>query len=162
MPNCEHCGVEHPLEELELSFRRPDAVASVPKDERSERVQKNNDLCVLDGQRFFVRALLPLKVSGRASAYNMGVWVEIARSSYERVCELWDEPDQSSEPSFLVSLANQIPTHPQTIGLQAQLALTGPSTRPEVALHPAGHPLVLEQVQGITPHRAHEYSSLFA
>ena len=162
MPICEQCGVEHPADELELSFRQPDAVAALSQEARSERVQENKDLCVLDGQRFFVRALLPLQVSGRANAYNVGVWVEVARVVFERIYELWDNPDQSSEPSFAATLANDIPTHPQTVGLRAQLSLTGPSTRPMIALDPAGHPLVSEQVRGITPHRAYEYSSLFA
>jgi hypothetical protein len=162
VPICEQCGVEHPVEELELSFRRPDAVAALSQESRSERVQENKDLCVLDGQRFFVRALLPLQVIGRATAYNVGVWVEVARPVFERIYELWDAPEQSLEPSFAAAFANDIPTHPQTIGLKAQLSLTGSATVPEVTLHPAGHPLVSEQVNGITPHRAYEYSSLFA
>jgi len=57
---------------------------------------------------------------------------------------------------------NSIPTLPDTLGLSVKLHLTGPATRPEVYVQPQNHPLVREQMQGISGHRAHEYSPLFA
>ena len=162
MPICAECGHEHPLDELELTFRRPDEVAALPAEEREARVQENKDLCVLDGQRFFIRALLPLQVAERERPYNVGLWVEVSKTSFERVYELWDEDTQGEEPAFHAEVANDIPTHPPARGLPASLSLTGPTTRPVVSLSSAEHPLVGEQSRGITAHRAAQYSSLFA
>ncbi len=159
---CTECGREHPLEDLELTFRRPDVVAALATEERSARVQENKDLCVLDGERFVVRALLPLPVAEREQPYNVGLWVEVPRQTFERVYELWDEDSQADEPAFHVNLANDIPTYPPACGLPASLSLTGPTTRPVVTLNPAEHPLVREQSRGITAHRAAQYSGLFA
>ena len=162
MSLCTECGHEHPLEELELTFLRPDVVAALQAEERRSRVQENNDLCVLDGERFFVRGLLPLPVTGRGHPYNVGIWVEVSQPTFERVYELWDEVDQADEPAFKVEIANDIPIQPPACGLSASLELTGPTTRPVVALSPAEHPLFGEQSCGITAHRAAQYSGLFA
>ncbi len=161
MPICTECGHEHPLEELELTFRRPDVVAALQAEEREARVQENKDLCVLDGERFFIRALLPLPVIEREHPYNVGLWVEVSKQIFERVYEVWDEADQAEEPAFHAEIANDIGIHPPSCGLSASLSLTGPTTRPVVALSPAEHPLVGEQSRGITAHRAAQYSSLF-
>lgn len=161
MPICEQCGIDHPVDELELSFKRPDIIAGLTTDARSSRVQENNDLAVLDGQRFFVRAVLPLAVLERARPYNLGVWVEVDQRSFERIYAIWDEVDQSNEPPFHAHLANEVPLLPQTNGLAAELQLTSASTRPSVRLAFAAHPLAIEQFHGITLHRAHEYSSVF-
>lgn len=59
---CSICGETHPIDELELAYRRPDAAAILTEDERAQRVRENADLCVIDGERFFVRAVLPLAV----------------------------------------------------------------------------------------------------
>ena len=162
MSICAECGHEHPPEELELSFRRPDIVASLQAEELQARVQENKDLCVLDGKKFFIRALLPLPVADRERPYNVGLWVEVSQPTFERVYELWDEDDQAEEPAFHAEIANDIRIHPPACGLSASLSLTGPKTRPIVSLSPAEHPLVGEQSRGITAHRAAQYSSLFA
>jgi len=161
MSICAECGHEHPPDDLELTFRRPDAVAALPAEEREGRVQENKDLCVLDGTRFFIRALLPLPVTERELPYNVGLWVEVSQQTFDRVYELWDEDTQAEEPAFHAEIANDIPIHPPARGLVASLSLTGPTTRPTVTLGPAEHPLVGEQSRGITAHRAAQYSSLF-
>ena len=162
MPICAECGHEHPLDELELTFRRPDVVAALESVERDSRVQENRDLSVLDGKQFFIRALLPLPVAEREAPYNIGLWVQVSQSDFERVYELWDEEEQAQEPAFAATIANDIPNQPPTCGLAAALSLTGPETRPVLTLGQTEHPLVGEQNRGITAHRAAQYSSLFA
>lgn len=159
---CAGCGQDHPLEEIELTFRRPDAVASLSRKEREETVRENDDLCVLGDNRFFIRALLSLPVEGRDQAYNIGIWVEADQADFERVYELWFDPDQASEPPCGVKIANSIPSLSSTLGLAGTLQLTGPETRPIVLVQQSKHPLYSEQLNGITAHRAHEYSAFFA
>lgn len=162
MPKCEQCGVDHPMDALELSFRRPDDIAALTPVERSARVQENSDLAVLDGERFFVRAVLPLPVHGRSRPYNIGIWVELDQPSFERIYALWDEVDQTAEPPFQVRLGNEIPLLPVTLGVAAELQLVSATLRPTVRLASPEHVLAVEQSRGITAHRAHEYSALFA
>jgi hypothetical protein len=158
---CEQCGEDHAVEDMEIAFRRPDDVAQLTEEERKQRVQENRDLCVLDGERFFIRGVLPLPLPAAQSVYNIGLWVEVERLAFERVYELWLADDQAEEPAFSCTLANHIPSLPATLGLAASLCLTGPKTRPNIFLCVCGHPLHAEQVEGISAHRAHEYNSSF-
>ncbi len=159
---CHQCGKEHSIDEMELSFRRPDDAANLTPEERERTVKENNDLCIISGKRFFIRGVLPLTIEARERAYNIGLWVEVEQSAYDRVNELWIDPEQNKEPPFAALIGNSIPTLPETIGVSVKLQLTGPTSRPEVFVSASSHPLYIEQTEGITEHRAHEYSSLFA
>nr|WP_308807642.1 DUF2199 domain-containing protein [Pseudoduganella dura] len=159
---CSKCGEEHPLEEMELTFRRPDDVAKLSAEERARLVQENNDLCVIDGMRFFIRALLPLPVESRDIPYCIGLWVEVTQATFARVYDLWDSDEQVLQKPFAAQIANEIPTADGSLGLRAEMRLTGPTTRPDVILQPSQHQLYVEQANGIDEHRAAEFSALFA
>jgi len=156
---CHQCGAVHAIDKLELIFARPDAVFELSGDERKRDVQESSDLCVLRGERCFVRAILPLPVHGSDIPYRLGVWVETSQAAYRRIRKLWRDEDQALEPPFEVTLANSIPTVPETRGLAAQLHLTGPKTRPDVFIAAKEHPLAEQQHHGISAHRAYEYTA---
>jgi hypothetical protein len=159
---CSKCGEEHPLEEMELTFRRPDDAAKLSEEDRGRLLQENGDLCIIEGDRFFIRALLPLPVESRENPYCIGLWVEVAQPTFERIYDLWDSEEQSSELPFAAYIANEIPTAAGSLGLEAELRLTGPGTRPDVFLKPSTHQLYMEQARGIDLHRVSEYTALFA
>jgi len=92
---CSQCGKVHPLADSELAIGLPDAIFALSKEERSGRCQIHTDVCVLDGERFFLRGLLPLPVHGRAQAYRVGVWAEISIEVFRRIHALWNDPAQS-------------------------------------------------------------------
>jgi len=159
---CSKCGVEHPLEDMELTFRRPDDVANLSAGDRERLVRENSDLCVIEKDRFFVRAVLPLPVESRQLPYCIGLWVEVTQAAFDRIYDLWDAEEQVTEPPFAARIANEIPTAAGSLGLGAELHLTGPRTRPRVFLTPGTHQLYVEQARGIDEHRVSEYTALFA
>lgn len=156
---CATCGKIHPRDELELSFKRPDAVVALSKVQRESEVQESDDLCRIRSERFFIRAVLPLPVEGRDEPYRIGIWVEVKQAAYDRVLGLWTDPAQNREPPLEAKLANDIPSFSSTCGLPVRLQLTGPKTRPDVLVAESDHSLHREQCAGITAHRASEYSS---
>lgn len=147
---------------MELTFRRPDEAAKLSADDRARLLREKSDWCVMEGKRFFIRALLPLPVESRELPYCIGLWVEVTQATFERVYNLWDSEEQAHEPPFAAHIANEIPTAGGSLGLDAELRLTGATTRPKVFLQPSHHQLYIEQAQGIDEHRASEYSALFA
>ena len=162
---CSVCGERHPLEHIELVLHRPDVIAALSKGERSDRCKESDDLCAVWGQgdeahRYFVRGVLPLPVGGRDAPYRIGAWVEIDEAAFQRIVELWKEPDQSQEPPFRAILANAIPMHESTLGLEVRLQLTGPTSRPDIFVLDACHTIHREQTEGISEHRAYEYTRL--
>src|SRR5690348_16900919 len=95
---CAHCGKEHPRDALEITFKRPDAIHAMPKEQRQNDVKETDDYCRTKDGRFFLRGVLPLQVAERDVPYRMGAWVEVDQSTYGRVYKLWDDPDQVKEP----------------------------------------------------------------
>ena len=158
---CSQCGRVHSSSELELIFKRPDAVVALPEGQRRSEVKESDDLCAIRSERFFIRAVLPLPVREWEDPYRIGVWVELEQSAFDRVLQLWEDPAQDKEPPFNAVLANDIPSFRSTCGLQVRLKLTSPKTRPNVLVPESEHPLHREQCLGITTHRANEYSSYF-
>jgi hypothetical protein len=157
---CSTCGKIHLRDELELSFRRPDAVVALPEAQRKSGVKESDDLCAIGSERFFVRAVLPLPVREWEHPYRIGIWVEVERAAFDRVLELWDDSAQHEEPPFRAKLANDIPSLQSTRGLPVRLQLTTPKTRAVVLVPECDHGLHREQSLGITAHRASEYSYL--
>jgi hypothetical protein len=159
---CSQCGEVHLLENLELSFKRPDAVIELNDDERKQLVKESDDLCTIDWERYFVRAVLPLPVETRNVRYNLGVWVEVDETAFRLIVDHWDDPSQNLLPPLDACLANDIPSLDNTRGLKIKLHLTGPTSRPSITVPPSSHPLHYEQWGGITEHRAAEYTDYFA
>ena len=76
---------------------------------------------------------------------------------YERVMELWDEPDQHQEPPFRAVLANNIGDYPPTEGLPGLVYLQSPDSIPKFLLSEGSHRLILEQYEGVSQARVFEW-----
>ncbi|MEQ8768070.1 MAG: DUF2199 domain-containing protein [Planctomycetota bacterium] len=165
---CSVCGDDHPIEEIEPAFGRPDAYFDLTPEQRERLAKSDSDLCRLEDPgsgelRWFVRAVLPVPVSGRKEPFRWGLWTEVPKHSFDRILELWSEPDQHIEPPIPADLANSIPTYPETSGLPCTLHLTGPSTRAEIHFAEIlDHPLAQEFHSGVTAHRAQEWVELLS
>jgi hypothetical protein len=155
---CSVCGQTHRKSESELFFQRPDVIHALSEEDRTSRCKSTSDAWMLDGERLFLRGLLPLPVRGESRRYNIGVWAEVSRDIFSRVNELWTDPAQAAEPRMPAVLANELPLVPNTLGLSVAIQLTGPTSRPEYYIEATEHPLYSEQARGIDAHRALEYT----
>ena len=154
---CAVCGQDHPDDDIELTYVRPDDVFRVPEEQRATRVHESPDFAVLDDRRFFVRTTLALPVHGRKRDYNIGVWVEVDQDSFQRIVARWEDERQADEPPIPARLANAIKSLPDTTGLPVELRLTGLTSRPSVRVLSTDHPLHAEQANGISVHRTQDY-----
>ena len=159
---CPQCGREHLL--LEPAFRRPDVVIALSTEERGRRVMESDDMCFIgpgmadEHPRFFLRTVLPVRMTDVDGDTEWGIWVEVAERDAKHALELWDDPKQVEEPAFAGSIANRIKGYPDTTGLPVRVQLTGPSTRPRSEFAPtAAHPLVNECRAGVTTQKVIEW-----
>lgn len=157
---CSCCGKMVPAENIELAFRRPDDVAALSIEVLDARCTHTDDICVLDGERFFVRCTIPLPVRMSTEPYAIGAWAEISKPDFGRIHELWDEADQTCEPAISGVLANQIPLTTESLGCRVEVHLVGRATRPWISIADDACSLFQEQKEGVTAHRASEYSDV--
>ncbi len=157
---CSCCGKMVPSEDVELAFRRPDDVAALSQDEQEARCKSTDDVCELDGMRFFVRCTIPMPVHERAYEYSIGAWAEIAEDDYKKIRALWKDENQANEPAIAGVLANDIPLSAGSFGCSVAVKLTGPKTRPHIIIADENCSIFQEQRYGISLHRASEYSDI--
>jgi hypothetical protein len=156
---CSCCGKLVPATDTELAFRRPDVIAALTEVERSSRCKEDDDLCVLDGEKFFVRGTIPLNVHAQADTYAIGAWAEVALTDFQKILELWSDENQVLTPAFRGTLANQIPATLHSFGCALEIKLAGPTTRPHLFVTEETCTIFAEQQQGIPLHRAGEYTA---
>jgi hypothetical protein len=156
---CSVCGSDHPLEQLELTFKWPDALAALNEAERESRCKESDDLAHIDHKRWFVRGTIPLPVAGRQREYRIGAWAEVEESAFRMILKLWSEESQDQQPPISARLANEIPGHVGSSGQPVLVKLVSPTARPDILVSDENSSLGLEQLDGISEHQAVQYSS---
>ncbi|GLZ32408.1 hypothetical protein Lesp02_45960 [Lentzea sp. NBRC 105346] len=110
--------------------------------------------CVINDEHFFVRGRIVLPVLDSDTDFEWGVWVSLSETNYDRMGEVWHDPDRVNEPPYFGWLSTELLVYePSTLNLKTNLHTQEVGVRPTVELEPTDHPLAVEQRQGITLQR---------
>ncbi len=152
---CPQCGTTHTGLPKDYGYTLPDDVWALPQNERASQAQFTRDLCQF-GDRYFIRCLLKVPFVSSDDYFGWGLWVETARSVYERYVALFHK-DGSSEPPYKGAIANRLPLYADALGAEVLIQF-GPSKERPTICFPAGatSTLAAEQRQGIDAARHHE------
>ena len=105
---CPCCGKDITSVQREIKMELPDAVRAIPELERKKRVGAGGtSFMQLDLQRFFVRSLLPVRLSD-GHEFHFGVWLETPEATSKLLWTNWDRPEYSAI-KFEATLANSVP-----------------------------------------------------
>lgn len=116
----------------------------------------DEDICVIDGEHYFVRGLIHLPIIGTAETFRWGVWGSLSRENFEKLMEVFDDPKRTELPAMFSWLSNSIKDYPETVNLKMNAYIQEPGSRPHFDLEPTDHPLSQEYYHGITPERVRE------
>ena len=148
---CATCGQQH--DELPMCLG-PDAPASwylLPPDERAQRAELSDEVCVVDEAHFFVRGRIVVPVTDGPEAFVWLVWVSLSQANFKRTFELWNEPGRESEPPYFGWLNSDLPGFtPSTLSLKTHVHTQAVGLRPEIELEHTDHPLAVAQREGVT------------
>ena len=128
---CHQCGRYHDWNSIEVIFQFPDAYFDIPGEERVTRVKKNNEICIIDDEHYYLRGVLPVpsKVKGR-QFYRWGVWIKIDLETYRIIYDNWDVEDQSHIKGLRGKLANEISYYGNTLNKAMRVQPMSKKTRP--------------------------------
>src|SRR5262245_37177138 len=155
--HCRVCGEYHDELPLHYGAEAPLAYYDVPENERDERCLLNPDMCVIDGEHFFIVGNLEIPVVGHAEDFSWGVWVSLSEGNFKRAYQPWTTPGRESEPPYFGWLSTALPCYPEpTLHLKTRVHTREVGRRPRVELEPTDHPLAVEQRTGITWDRVRE------
>jgi hypothetical protein len=111
-------------------------------------------------QFFFIRGVIEIPVTGRDEPFGWTVWVSVSGDNFARAVDAWYRPGRESEPPYFGWLSNEISVYPDpTINLKAYLRTRPVGQRPWIELEPTGHPLAVEQRNGIDEARVREIAA---
>lgn len=116
----------------------------------------NEDICVLDGEHYFVRGIIHLPIIGSTQSLRWGVWGSLSRENFEKLLLMNDDPKRVELPPMFSWLSNRIDDYPDTLNLKMHACIQELKTRPIFELEPTDHPLSQEYHHGITPERVRE------
>ncbi|GAA1026719.1 DUF2199 domain-containing protein [Virgisporangium ochraceum] len=152
---CGHCGQRHPG--LPYSYGSDAPVHWSPDLASDPTSQLTDEQCVVKRQHFFVRGRIVIPVVDSDREFDWGVWVSVSRPTIKRMNEVWMTPGRESEPPYFGWLSTALPVYePSTVNLKTHVHTQPVGQRPLVELEPTGHPLAVEQRNGITVARVQE------
>ena len=127
----------------------------IPEEEREARCRLGTDMCIVDGEHFFVRGCLEIPVHGETEPFVWGVWVSLSKENFDRFVACFEADKRSHIGPFFGWLSAALPLYPDTENLKARAHLRD-GIRPYIELEPTDHPLAVEQRNGICAERVAE------
>src|SRR5688500_16881938 len=87
---CAHCGRALDDHNRDLRFGLPDPVLAIPEAERESRTWGNDVMMAVEGVGGFVRALLPVRLTGGYSI-RYGLWLSVSSAELRQAYDVWWE-----------------------------------------------------------------------
>ncbi|HEU4477625.1 MAG TPA: DUF2199 domain-containing protein [Pyrinomonadaceae bacterium] len=116
----------------------------------------NEDVCILDGEYYFIRGNIHLPIIGTTETFNWGVWGSLSHENFEKFLATVDDPNRAELPPMFSWLSSSIDEYPDTVNIKMFAHIQEPPLRPTFELEPTDHPLSQEYHHGITPERVKE------
>lgn len=154
---CSTCGKYHDEVPMDWGFSAPYQwnPEFVKRDPKKNEI--SSDMCVINGENFFIRGIIEIPIINENKTFNWGVWVSLSEKSFARYMAVYKTEKELDEEPYFGWLCNKIPGYPNTISLKTSVHLQGNRLRPKIVLdHSDLHPLCQEQHNGITMHRVGE------
>ena len=154
---CKCCGEFH--EELPTSFSSdaPIYYESASPEEREERFELDDDLCVMDDEHYFIRGCIEIPIINTEEYLIWGVWVSLSEINFNKTVENWDK-QETLEPMY-GWLSTELPFYPETLNLKARVNFRADGFRPFIELEPTDHPLSIESMNGVSLERVEAIAS---
>jgi hypothetical protein len=153
---CSCCGQVY--EGLPLCFGSdyPDYYFSVPTEEREQRIELKESLCVVDGEHFFHRGRLTIPIIDYSENLIFNVWTSISADNFSIRMDLWNDPNRTNHEPYFGWLQTLVPTYGNTLNLKTEAIEQEVGLIPEIQSIEEDHPLTIDQENGITYKRATE------
>jgi hypothetical protein len=158
---CASCEEDHGWP-FDLAAFAPDAWPHAKRYEANSALRfdgdfLSEDFCVLGGEHFMVRAILPMPVIGLKEQFSYGCWTTLSRENFDKYIDGFDAGDYPDAPQWTGWLMNRLAEFvpgPEPLGVVVQ---PQPGRqRPILWVQDEEHPLAIAQSDGITAEKVLE------
>lgn len=107
------------FDEMPLCFgdEYPDYYFSVPPEERDNRIELHESLCIVDDHYFHRRRLI-IPIIDHAENLIFNVWTSISKENFELRNEIWNEPNRTGHGPYFGWLQTVVPTYGDTLNIK--------------------------------------------
>jgi hypothetical protein len=151
---CSRCGETHDVP-LSIAIEAPVYWYGIPEAERDQRVVLDEELCVIDGQHFFIKGRICLPIRDSHDQFEWVAWISLSDANFKRAVARWEQSGRETDLPYFGWLSSDIPGYPSTLNLKTNVHTPPLGERPVVELEPTDHPLAVEQRPGISMARVH-------
>jgi hypothetical protein len=145
---CSSCNELH--EGLpDVTFANPDAYDAMTEAERMEQALIDEDFCIIDGNRYFLRCLAEAPIKGFKESFGWGVWCELEWRPFKKVWELYGFEEPIEPLTFSARLANKLRHYDDTLDLACEVSLLDDGMRPHLQVTDKRHDFARHQEEGM-------------
>ena len=146
---CTCCGKTY--DEVPLCFggEYPDYYFNVPPEEREQRVEMAESLCVID-DHYFHRGRITIPITDHEEDLVFNVWTSISKENFEIRNDLWNDPARVDHAPYFGWLQTVVLTYNGTINIKTVARENEPGLIPSIEVIEEDHPLRNDQQNGIT------------
>jgi hypothetical protein len=116
----------------------------------------DEDLCIIDGEHYFVRGIIELPIIGTAETLRWGVWGSLSKENFVKLLSQFDDPQRVELEPMFSWLSNNIGEYEDTLSLKMNAHICAPGEVPTFELESTDHQLSKEYHEGITAERVKE------
>ncbi len=128
----------------------PDYYYSVPADEREERIEMKESLCVVDERHFFHRGRLTIPINDYKEDLIFNVWTSISEDNFGLRMDLWEDPTRINQEPYFGWLQTHVPTYGDTLNLKTIAMENEVGLIPTIKMIEENHQLTIDQDRGIS------------
>jgi hypothetical protein len=143
MPLC--FGADHPVQYFDVA-----------PEQRENRIELTESLCVIDETHFFHRGRITIPVIDYTDDLIFNVWTSISRDNFELRNSIWNDQDRSTHGPYFGWLSTVVPTYGDTINIKTMAYESDAGAIPSIQVFEEGHALTNDQQSGITFEQAKE------
>ena len=153
---CSCCGKVY--DEMPLCFgtEYPYYYFSIPEDEREQRIELTESLCVIDENHFFHRGRLEIPIKHYHENLIFNVWTTISKENFELRNRIWNDGNRADHGPYFGWLETAILAYGNTINIKTMAYEGEAGSIPAIEVFEEDHPLTLDQQNGITFEQAKE------
>jgi len=151
---CSCCGQIYDTVPLCFGADYPYYFLSIPTDERDERIELQQSLCVVDEKHFFHRGRLTIPIIDNTENLIFNVWTSISEDNFKKRTDFWENPRRVDQEPYFGWLQTIVPTYADTLNIKAIAIEQEVGLIPEIRVIEENHPLQIDQDNGITYKKA--------
>lgn len=147
---CSCCGEYFDEVPLCFGFEFPDYYFSIPAEERNERIELKESLCVIDKEHFFHRGRITIPIIDHEQDLVFNVWTSISENNFGVRIDLWNDENRVNQEPYFGWLQSIIQTYDNTLNIKTIAIEQEVGLNPVIEIIEENHQLEIDQKNGLT------------